>query len=245
MTKRLANPPPKRQRPAVGVSVEIPDRLLRRKNFRNLTGEKIGRLTVKSFAGMIMWGQQKHAHWNCVCDCGTECPEMAASHLIKKTPVVSCGCWLIEKSTKHGHNKNSERSPTLQSYSDMLKRITNRNTRAYKDYGGRGITICDRWLGDSGFANFLEDMGERPEEMTIERKNVNGNYCKDNCKWATDIEQANNKRTTKWIDYNGRRLALSVLAAEVNLPARVIYDRLRLGWSVPDAMETPVKQRPK
>jgi hypothetical protein len=76
----------------------------------------------------------------------------------------------------------------------MFQRCTNPNNDDYPDYGGRGITVCERWCGKHGFENFLHDMGERPEGKTLDRKNVNGNYCKSNCRWATAHEQRINQR---------------------------------------------------
>ena len=96
----------------------------------------------------------------------------------------------IEKATKHGLSK----TPVYNSWLAMISRCNNHNRNQYKNYGGRGITVCSRWLE---FKNFFEDMGERPDGLTIERKNNNLGYFKENCKWATKIEQSRNQRISK------------------------------------------------
>lgn len=156
----------------------------------NLTGHRFGRLVVISEAPH----GPKSTIWLCRCDCGQ-------STFIKMGNLVSgntksCGCLMKELSgargkvqfTTHGMSKSRE----FTSWRGMIKRCTNPNNDHYKNYGGRGITVCERWL--HSFEDFYEDMGIRPFGMTLDRKDTNGNYCKDNCKWSTPKEQANNRR---------------------------------------------------
>ena len=97
-------------------------------------------------------------------------------------------------------------TPTYTSYHAMKTRCLNPNHTSYEDYGGRGIAVDPRWLGKEGFLKFLEDMGERPEGLTLERKNTNLGYGPDNCKWATPKQQANNRRNTKTQEQKRARL---------------------------------------
>lgn len=133
---------------------------------------------------------------------------------------------------RHGHYG----SPTYLSYWAMRRRCEKGSFEHFDRYGGRGISICERWMK---FENFLADMGERPEGMTLERIDNNGNYEPKNCKWATKQEQANNKSSSRFIEFNGKRQTLSAWARQYKISVPRLANRLDKGWPVELALKTP------
>lgn len=130
---------------------------------------------------------------------------------------------------RHGHSSNGKRTPTYIVWENMKARVNNPKNTYYSDYGGRGICIDPRW---DNFKNFLEDMGERPEGMTLDRKDNSGNYCQINCRWATKLTQANNTRSNRFIEVDGIRLTTAQWAKKIGLTPMALYNRLnKHGWS--------------
>lgn len=166
--------------------------------FKNLEGLRFGKISV----GKIHWERDKRGNtlWNCKCDCGIERLIRATS--LRTGATSSCGCQAYEtnsiRETTHGASRGPNKH-LYQIWQGIKNRCLNDKAFAFKDYGGRGIQICDRWK--NSFENFYEDMIEGYiDGLTIERKEVNGNYEKSNCCWITLAEQANNRRTTIYID---------------------------------------------
>jgi hypothetical protein len=125
----------------------------------------------------------------------------------------------------------------------MKDRCYNPNNKQFVDYGGRGIKVCDRWAIPSGFQNFLEDMGRRPSsDHSLDRIDVNGDYCPENCRWATRKEQCRNKRSNKLLTWKGRTQCMSQWADDFAISYVCLKSRLRRGWSTEKALTTPTKR---
>lgn len=125
---------------------------------------------------------------------------------------------------------------------DMKRRCENANYKDFFNYGGRGISVCCEWHNYDTFKEWALANGYK-NGLSIDRVNVNGDYEPGNCRWATAIEQANNKRNTIYIEYHGRRFTISELSREYNLPYRTVFDRIKRGWSIDDVVKTPIQRR--
>lgn len=143
--------------------------------------------------------------------------------------------------TKHGHTKgNKHGTPTYKSWCHMVERCTNPNAVNYDRYGGAGVTVCERWLT---FANFLEDMGERPKRLTLDRKESDRGYEPGNCRWATAFEQSRNRKNVVPFEYHGALRPVHELALVAGVPGHEIRRRVRdRGWPVEKAVETPMRR---
>ena len=202
-------------------------------NFTPELGAKFGRWTVIEPAVKVK------SKWCsvCRCDCGTErtVPHFRLVHGTSK----SCGCLQAEALTTHGFTAGAikKHSHEYWIWNMVVQRCTNQNVPNWNDYGGRGITVCDRWLK---FENFLDDMGFRPStKHSLERRDNDAGYSPENCYWATRMEQGKNKRNNRWIEILGKRQHLAEWAREYNISHTLIIARLKRGWSELDAITTP------
>jgi hypothetical protein len=140
---------------------------------------------------------------------------------------------------KHGHAANGK-SATYRTWRSMKQRCSRKKDTNNPNYGGRGITVCERW---QKFDNFLEDMGPKPVGLTLERRNNNLGYSPENCKWASQVEQANNKRNSRLVEYIGRRITLAQLSKETGIKRTTIDQRLDAGFTTEQAVSMPILTR--
>lgn len=205
----------------------------------DLIGEKFGRLTVVE---LLESDDRGHARWRCECECGGQ--TICKTDVLRRGQSKSCGCLQRESVTKKNTTHGKAGTALHVRWKGLLGRCNNHNHAAYPDYGGRGITICERWLN---FENFAADMGEPPTPVhTIERIDNDKGYSPSNCRWATRSEQSRNKRNNRLLKHNGKTQCLTDWSKETGIPVICILDRIdKLGWSVDEALTTPARPKRK
>lgn len=141
---------------------------------------------------------------------------------------------------KHGCTKTR----LFREWQHMIERCEYEKHPHYKDYGGRGISVCTEWTEFMPFKKWAEENGYN-DNLTIDRIDNDGNYCPTNCRWVTQMIQQNNKRSNRIVEYNGTTYTLSMLARRVGMRNTTLKERLNAGWSVEDAVEKPIRERTK
>lgn len=175
---------------------------------KNITGCVFGRLTVIKQVGR---NSGRAAIWECLCSCGVI--KNITAGTLRNGTTKSCGCLRQEvglSKLTHGYSYTTE----YKTWTNMIRRCYVPTAEGYQNYGGAGVSVCDRWK--NSFENFLEDMGFKPTpKHTIDRfPNQTGNYEMSNCRWATVRQQAGNRKSNKWLEYNGRKMILADWARE-------------------------------
>lgn len=203
----------------------------------NLLGSPpFGRLVVIADAGTL----RGISRWVCRCKCGNQVT-VILGHL-RSGHTTSCGCLCKELAARKGHEKaihGLSRTPIYGLWASMHNRCYLPSHPAYKNYGGRGIIVCERW---HTFEYFLADMGMRPEGRTLDRyPDKNGNYSPDNCRWATRKEQQRNRRDNVYITFQGRTMLIVEWAELLRIKFVTLWWRLQ-NWSIERALTEPVHQ---
>ena len=202
------------------------------KRFIDLTGRVFGRLCAMFYVGRTASG----GLWHCQCTCG-RWATLATSNF-KYDRQISCGCYRREVECSHEETRMAEYTV----WKMMKDRCSNKRSRLYVNYGGRGIAVCEQWRGS--FRSFLNDMGHRPSSKhSIERVDNNGHYEPRNCRWATMREQLRNKRNNRRLTYDGKTMCLSAWAEHVGLPRYLLSGRLNRGWTPEAVLTTPINLR--
>lgn len=207
----------------------------------DLLGKRFGRLVVQSIAG----SKNQQVHWNCLCDCGKT--TVICTRQLNCGQTTSCGCYGIERRaagaraahTTHGKSK----TPIYEVWFNMIRRCEKESHKSYKHYGARGIKVCDAW---HSFEAFYADMGDRPSDAhTIDRKDNNGNYEPGNCRWATQTEQARNRRSSRLVSIFGETKTVIGWSEDQRCTVGYVTFAKRIceGWDPKEALLLPRRQR--
>lgn len=213
-------------------STPLPPRL------KDLRGQRFGRLVVVAFAEMATFPSGKrYAKWQCLCDCRNTTIVNQKS-LIKRA-TRSCGCLLRETTSLTKKTHGMSKSKLYRRWSSMITRCENKSVEKYKDYGNRGIKVCEQWR--NSFEIFLRDVRMPPTpKHQIDRIDNNGDYEPGNVHWVTIEEQANNKRSTIMLTHDRQTLPLSTWSKLVNIKRKTLRARIKAGWPVYMVLTEPV-----
>lgn len=201
----------------------------------DVIGHVYGRLTVIS----ELPERSKQRYLLCQCVCGNRIEVWLGD--LRRKHTLSCGCLQRERASQSAKTHGKAKTREYKIWLGMRNRCQNPKSPAFKYYGGRGIVICERWNGDNGFENFLEDMGLPPNPLhTLDRIDSNGNYEPSNCRWADRATQSANRTSNHYITFNGEIKTMSDWARSVNLEIGTLKQRLKNGWSIEAALTTPL-----
>lgn len=201
-----------------------------------MVGARFGRLTVLEKAPKTPGSHD--AFWRCLCDCGNEI--VVRQYKLRTGRTQSCGCYRKDflRSLKTTHGETGGRLHGV--WNTMIQRCTNPNVEKYPVYGGRGIAVCKEWRDNyEAFRDWALDNGYAPG-LTLDRKDTDGDYCPENCRWATQEEQQNNKRNNRKITAFGQTLTIQQWSKKIGIKDATIRYRLSHGWSVEDALKKEV-----
>ena len=220
---------------------------------RDLTGQRFGRLVVIAPAEPKRVGKNIRYYWECRCDCGNTKIIREDGLLSPTRPAQSCGCLQKDRvreyfnthqvPIKHGHSYE----PLFNTWYLIKYRCENPSCKAFHNYGGRGITVCDEWSnGSTGYENFRDWALSHGYEkgLTIDRIDNDAGYSPDNCRWVDNMTQANNKRDNHFVTYNGETKTIAEWARVIGMDYKVLHSRFQNGWDAERALTQPLRKWP-
>lgn len=200
----------------------------------DLVGEKYGRLTVLE---KLAERRNKSVVWRCQCDCGNF--DHVTTSELRCGKHLSCGCYQREKASQKMTTHGESKTRLYRIWCAMIKRCENENAEGYENYGGRGISVCEDWRKNyTAFRDWAISNGYS-EKLTLERCDVNSNYCPENCKWATRFEQMSNTRRTRFFEYDGKTHSLREWSDITGISFAVLKGRLQRGWNIEKTLTEP------
>ena len=200
-------------------------------------GDKVGHLTIVSMSNKT--DSRKRKFYECLCDCGNVIT-VRYDTLNQNNTERNCGCVSTNLLRKNSYKHGMSHSRIYGIWDSMVCRCSTKTSGSYKNYGGRGISVCEDWKNSfSNFYNWAVENGYK-DNLTIDRIDVNGNYCPSNCRWISMKKQQNNKTNNRIISFNGEQHTMTEWGEITGIKEYNIYNRLQDGWSVEDALTKPV-----
>lgn len=209
------------------------------KRVKNLTGVRRGLLVALKYIGTM---ENRHARWLCQCDCGNMHEVDGATFL--RWMCRSCGCYRDKISQESHTTHGKTNTPEYQVWLGIIKRTEDPTHQSWKNYGGRGLKMCDKWR--NSFEAFLADVGLRPSKgHSLDRLNNSLGYFPENCAWKTSVQQARNRRNNHLITYKNETITLAEMTERLGFTKHMLRQRLNSGMTVEEAVETPHKRQRK
>lgn len=206
------------------------------------TGKRFGRLVAIRVDHIQKYPRGSRVYWLCKCDCGNE--KVICANKLTTGWTQSCSClhkeMMARSRFKHGHCPKGGNTPEFTAWVGMQNRCHNPKAVNRADYAERGIYVCDRWRGENGFVNFLDDVGLKPSpEHSLGRIDNDGPYSPENCRWEDRFQQARNTRRTHRLTHNGVTKTITEWSRDLGLSETGIHTRLKNGWTLERALSTP------
>lgn len=212
------------------------------KKHSELLGKTYNRLTI-----LGIWKDTERGYYMCKCRCVCGNEKNFRLSYVKTGDIKSCGCakYQYRKPPENQKNIFDGRSlhPLHKVWNAMLERCENPNCKMFSIYGGRGISVCSEWHDFWQFVKWSDSVGGKPDGFSLDRIDVNGNYCPENCRWANNETQQNNKTTNKYLTYKGETHTVAEWCRLLNLSRYAVQYRISHGWPVDDAFEIPLNHR--